>query len=84
MLSGGVTGARPSRRCFPERAGWTGTLSAAVRGPAASSAPRKGMWNPPPLHSGAIFGGMMLNRTSSFALVGGSGIREGFLLLEGF
>lgn len=68
----------------PGAAGWTGTLGAAEPRPAASSAPRKGMWNPPPAHSGAIFGGMKLSRTFSFPLLGGSGIGEGFLLLEGF
>lgn len=46
MLSRGGTGARPSRRCFPERVGWMERLGTVMRGPAACSALEKGMWQP--------------------------------------
>lgn len=69
MLSGGGTGAQPSRCCFPEEH--------SAQGPATGSAPRRGMWNPLTVGSGAVFGGMKLSRTASFSLLGGSGVREG-------
>lgn len=47
MLSRGGTSARPSQRCFPEHIGWTGVLSTVVRGAAACSALKQGMWQPP-------------------------------------
>lgn len=83
MLGRGGTGARPSRRCSLALVRWTETLGTAVWGPAACSALRRGTWNPLPVHSGAMFGGMKPNRTFPCSLLGGSGIREEFLLLGG-
>ena len=58
MLSRGGTGARPSRRCFPECGGWMGTLGVVARGHAACSALEKGIWQPPPSSPGCnIWGG---------------------------
>lgn len=54
------------------------------QGPAAHSAPRKEMWNPLPVHSPAIYGGMKLDGSFSFPLLGGIGIRKGFLLRKLF
>lgn len=79
MLGGGGPGARPSQFCRPERLGMDG--SARHRDLQLALLPGKGMWNPPPVHSRAVFEGMKLDRTFSFPLFGGSGIRERFLLL---